>query len=357
MARKQVVIAGGGIAGSLAAHLLEMDANVLIIDSKEYHEIRWATLRAYVEPCVADRIVIPHLEYLRFSKVVVGVIKSASDTEVFLEDGTIVPFDFLIIATGSQSQPSIPFQDRVLYFYKECKKLKAAKSVLVVGGGPVGVEFAAEVATDFPNIHVTIVHTGDHLVNFLKSKSSELTLKWLKRKKVEVIFNDVVKLDYGIHETGQKGTFVTANGRKLETDYLFIATGSRPMTSWLRTSFEDCLDEYGRVVVDEYFRVGGYPNIFAIGDVTNIQEPKQGFSAQEHARKCASNIKLLLHEGLNASGLKPYIPPQDALLLTLGRANGIAQLPLVTVTGIMPTILKSKGLFIEKTRKDLGLHF
>ena len=92
--------------------------SLAMASSKEYHEIRWATLRAMVDPKVADRIIIPHLEYLRSSKVIAGVVKSCTENEVATADGNVYQFDYLIIATDTKPEPPIPFQDRVWYFHK-----------------------------------------------------------------------------------------------------------------------------------------------------------------------------------------------------------------------------------------------
>lgn len=71
-----------------------------------------------VEPKVADRIIIPHLEYFKSKKVVIGIAKSCTDTEVETNDGEVFPFDYLVIATETKPDPAIPFQDRVWYFHK-----------------------------------------------------------------------------------------------------------------------------------------------------------------------------------------------------------------------------------------------
>lgn len=143
--------------------------------------------------------------------------------------------------------------------------------------------------------------------------------------------------------------------------------------------FGDQIDENGRVKVDEFFNLPGHPNVFAIGDVTNLkvrllltfdvwsvslasqffQEAKQGSFSLEHAKKLALNLKLKEKEGENSPLIKPYVPNPDIAIVSLGRYNGVAQLPspMGTVSGFLPAMYKSRGLFVEKTRKDLGLTF
>jgi NADH dehydrogenase FAD-containing subunit len=68
--------------------------------------------------------------------------------------------------------------------------VKAADSILIIGGGPVGVELAGEIVVDFPTKKVTLIQSGDRLIDFLGPKASEKTLKWLQSRNVEVILND-----------------------------------------------------------------------------------------------------------------------------------------------------------------------
>ncbi|KAF3628541.1 hypothetical protein FXO38_28182 [Capsicum annuum] len=68
--KKNVVVIGGGVAGSLVAKSLQNEATVFLIDEKEYFEITWASLRSMVEPEFAKRSVISHSEYLPHAKIV-----------------------------------------------------------------------------------------------------------------------------------------------------------------------------------------------------------------------------------------------------------------------------------------------
>jgi apoptosis-inducing factor 2 len=68
----------------------------------------------------------------------------------------------------------------------------------------------------------------------------------------------------------------------------------------------------------------------------------------------AKNIKLLLN-GSNESKLATYKAKTSApALVSLGRNSGVAQLPCFSVSGWLPAIIKSRGLFIGKVRKELG---
>lgn len=79
----------------------------------------------------------------------------------------------------------------------ENEKLKAAKSVLIVGGGPTGVELAGEIVTDFPDKKVTLVHGGARLLEFVGEKAGAKALPWLESKGVTVILNDKLEVTKG----------------------------------------------------------------------------------------------------------------------------------------------------------------
>lgn len=77
----------------------------------------------------------------------------------------------------------------------EYEKIKSSESVLIVGGGPSGVELAAEIAVDFPEKKVSLVHKGPRLLEFVGEKAAHKAFDWLASKKVEVILNQSVDLN------------------------------------------------------------------------------------------------------------------------------------------------------------------
>lgn len=185
---------------------------------KEYYEVPYAELRCIVEPSFTERSVVKHSEYLKTARVIQSAAASVSGSEVITAAGDHVPFDFLVISTGTVYNGPSRRDDRVKEYEAEAAKLQIATSVLIVGGGPVGVELAGEIATDFPDkkvfssqclkfnlllhfnglitdqvvasMKVTLVHSGDRLLQFLGNKASQKALNWLQSKKVEVILND-----------------------------------------------------------------------------------------------------------------------------------------------------------------------
>lgn len=166
-------------------------------------QLSWATLRPLVEPAFADRITWAHVDHLKGkARLVVASVEAVTEQQVLLSavDGSSsqspVPYDYLVVATGS-SNAGAPaararggghsaLQARRAAFAAEAKILAEAQSVLIVGGGPTGVELAGEILTDQPNKkagisriwlvrrthpdtplphQVTIVHSGTALLH------------------------------------------------------------------------------------------------------------------------------------------------------------------------------------------------
>lgn len=140
---------------------------------------------------------------------------------------------------------------------------------MIIGGGPVGVELAGEIATDFSDKRITVVHGGERLVEFMGPKASDKALKWLTSKKVDVKLDRTVVVDDMSDETK---SFRTSTGEMISADAHFVCTGIPLASAWLRKTILDSnLDSHGRLMVDGYLRVKGRKNIFAIGDITDIR--------------------------------------------------------------------------------------
>ncbi|KAJ8767737.1 hypothetical protein K2173_020677 [Erythroxylum novogranatense] len=351
---RRVVVIGGGVAGSLLCKSLQFDADVTLIDPKEYFEITWANLRAMVEPSFGERSVINHRDYLTNGRIVTSVAVNITEKEVLTAEGQEIPYDYLVIATGHNDPVPQTREQRLNEFKEENEKITSAQSILIVGGGPTGVEFAGEIAVDFPEKNVTLVHSGSRLLEFIGQKAADKALEWLRSKNVEVKLQQRVDLNSTADSNDGK-TYHTSTGETLRADCHFLCTGKPLGSAWLKdTMLKDSLDKHGRLMVDEHLRVKGRKKIFAVGDITDIPEIKQGYLAQNQASMTAKNLKLLM-TGKQESKLASYKPGSTLAIVSLGRRDAVAQFPFMTVCGIFPGMIKSRDMFVGKTRKKMGL--
>ena len=82
-----------------------------------------------------------------------------------------------------------------------------------------------------------------------------------------------------------------------------------------------------------------------------MQELKQGFLAMKHAELTAKNLKMLFREG-DEGKLGAYKPSQPLAFVSLGK-KGVAQINRFTIAGCLPGAIKSRDLFVGKTRKTI----
>ncbi|XP_039045098.1 apoptosis-inducing factor homolog A-like [Hibiscus syriacus] len=302
-----------------------------------------------VEPSFAERSVINHRDYLTNGLIVTSVATNVTDTDVLTADGRRISYDYLVIATGHMDLVPVTKPERLHQYKADNQKIQSADSILIVGGGPTGVELAGEIVTDFPDKKVTLVHKGPRLLEFIGAKASDKALRWLKSRKVEV------KLEQAVDLNSTTSVYKTSTGETIKADCHFLCAGKPLASSWLNeTILKTNLDGNGRLMVDEHLRVKGRRNVFAIGDITDIPELKQGFLAQKHAMVVAKNLKLLM-SGSKESKMGKYECGSATALVSLGRKDAVAQFPFATISGCLPGLLKSKDLFVGKTRKNMGL--
>ncbi|KAK4764661.1 hypothetical protein SAY86_025751 [Trapa natans] len=354
----RVVVVGGGVAGSLVAKTLQFTADVTLVDPKEYFEIPWASLRSMVEPAFGERSVINHRDYLTNGRIVTSRAVDITNTEVLTAEGRRITYDYLVIAAGHDHPMPSTKAGKLREYEAELQRIEAARSILIIGGGPVGVELAGEIVTDFPEKKITLVHSGSRLLEFIGPKASRKALKWLRLKGVDVKLDQAVDLSSISSSSAEAGprTYNTSTQESIEADCHFLCTGKPVASEWLKETqlLKDSLDLDGRLIVDQFMRVKGQDNIYAIGDITNVREIKQGYVAQKHAEVASKNLKLLM-EGGRESKMAIYVPQTKKKIVSLGRRDAVAQFSHTTVIGLVPGLIKSKDLFVSKTRKLLGL--
>ena len=128
------------------------------------------------------------------------------------------------------------------------EKIESSESVLIIGGGPTGVELAAEIVVDYPGKKVTLIHRGPRLLEFMGEKASKKCLDWLTSRKVDVLLQQSV--DLGSLSNAEK-VYRTSGGETVIADCHFVCIGKPLSSSWLHdTILKESLDSKGRVMVE-----------------------------------------------------------------------------------------------------------
>ena len=161
-----VVIIGGGFAGCKIAQLLlaEPTMRVTLIDPKDYFEMVWVNPRAMVDPEWARRSIVSYSTFIPRAQHVQDEAASLDAKSVTTKSGKTIQFDFCVIAVGSsyagflKAAPSTASSaQRLSEMRAFSEQIKGASTVLIVGGGPSGVELAFEILDAFPSKKVGMV--------------------------------------------------------------------------------------------------------------------------------------------------------------------------------------------------------
>src|SRR5271170_5813227 len=174
--RSKVVIIGGGFGGlSAAQHLNSNLVDVTLIDRRNYHLFQPLLYQVATGSLSAGQVASPLRSVLsrqKNTRVWLGtVVDIDSDSKrVFLADGTIVPYDSLIVAAGSQTsyfghnewqtwapgmksiEEATTIRHKILYAFEVAERIpdleqrRAWLTFVIVGAGPTGVEVSGAIA-------------------------------------------------------------------------------------------------------------------------------------------------------------------------------------------------------------------
>ena len=321
---------GGQFAGRRAARMLsEGEFEVTLVDAKGFWEYTPGALRCLVEPAAARRLVQPQpAGTLTAAAVSLEVVEDGSVKSVELSDGSRVPADFVVLATGStyvapikadHVKPSCAEQRREEITAAH-RVLESAPSVLIVGGGTVGVELAAEIVGVWGRTKaVTLVASQGRLLERMPPRAGKLAANWLRKKGVNVILNDRIEDWGGCPESaepepppsGGKWTLRTKLGQELHAALVYRCVGGRPCAGPVSpTSAPSALGPRGEVHVTRSLQVEGLRNVFAVGDCAGTTEEKTAFSADLNATAVALNIRAL-HRGKPARNYPEVVRGTD----------------------------------------------
>jgi len=351
-----VVVLGGGLAGVACAHTLgDEGVEVVLVDRNDYHQFQPLLYQVATSQLPAQDIARPHRTIFRdYPSVevrtadVTGIDPVARSVE--LADGTVVTGTHLVLAAGGQAEyfgvPGaaehafplysvadaerlrIHFQSLVESAGDDAQALDESLDVVVVGGGPTGVEVAGALAELTRALvalgaiprpgRIFLVDRGKVLLGAFSDKSHAYAHKKLTKHGAEIrletgvasVHSDRVELDDGT--TIPTRTVVWGGG---ESAAAIAAVGGLPT------------GRGGRIDVQPDLIVPGFPGVFAVGDVANIPDssgttlPQLGSVAQQSGVWAAANI---LREQRGAA-LTPFRYKDKGIMAMIGRNAAVAE--------------------------------
>ncbi|MBV8683105.1 MAG: FAD-dependent oxidoreductase [Caulobacteraceae bacterium] len=305
-----VIIVGAGHAGGTAAAQLRQfgyDKRIVVVGEEPIAPYQRPPLsKAWLKgEADADSLALKPDSFYEQANVelILGVRVTAisRDTKtVALSDGRVLPYEFLVLATGARPRPlPIPGADlkgvMALRSAADAEMLKAAlgpgKRLAVIGGGYIGLEVAAS-ARALGGEAVVVEREPRILARVSCKTLSDFFTDYHRARGVDFKLDAVVDSFVGEdrHVTGVR----LGSGETIACDAALVGIGVAPNDELAREAGLECT---GGIVVDEHARTAD-PSIFAIGDVTHRPLPmydrmfrlESVANALEQARQAASAI-------------------------------------------------------------------
>jgi NADH dehydrogenase len=366
---KRVVIIGGGFGGlKLAKELSKTNYQVVLIDKNNYHQFQplfYQVATAGLEPCA---ISFPFRKVFQGNKNIhirITEVSSVNTQENYLNTGIgRINYDYLVLAIGADTNffgnqkimahalamksvsEALDIRNRVLENYEKAlgtedkEEQQALMNIVVVGGGPTGVEVSGTLAEmkkyilpkdypelDFKFMQVSLVEASPKVLNVMSVEASAKANKYLQKLGVNIRTNTSVK-DY------DGKTVTLSDGTTLNSRTLIWAAGVAgnkmegiPLEALIRNN---------RIKVDRQNRVEGMDNIFAIGDIAYMTEeafpnghPQVAQVAIQQAERLAKNFKNIE----NNKQLEPFTYKDLGSMATVGKNLAVVDLPYIKFQG------------------------
>ncbi|KAJ1648506.1 hypothetical protein LPJ64_000204 [Coemansia asiatica] len=381
-----VIIVGGAFAGIRAAQELEQllpphMITITVIEKRDQYFYNLGALRTMVKPELIDIVWLPYTNIFKYphNRVVKGEVTAVYPNAVILKDGRKMDFDSLLVSIGSiYPQPckldtTSHVQGKAeMRMYAEI--LREAESILIIGGGPTGVGLAAEIATEYHNKTVILVHAGSRLLQseYTSESMSRKALKKLKALGVKVFLNERVNIpnDEPLTYRIECRWLKTSKGRMLFSNFQVLCNGITFNTSMMNTldplfthKLIDNRTGQIRVLPTMQIEHPELPWIFSAGDVCNTSGEKQAYRADSqgsHVARCMARMAQAWAHGnpqwFNVP-LKQWHDPAQFMSVAMGPSAGVTDTPWI-VLGDLPTrIMKSRELFLQRRYREFNLEF
>ncbi len=368
----RVVIVGAGFGGLQAAQSLAgAGADVLLIDRNNYHTFVPLLYQVATAQLAPEQVVYPVRTILRKASNIqfrMAEVQRVDFSAQFVEtEDAVIPYDYLVLATGSQTQfLGVPGAKEHAFSMKTVEEAVALRnhifacfeqathesdglrrqqllSIVIVGGGPTGVEMAGalvemlrgRLGRDYPTldlrqVRLVLVQAGDRPLADLPAKLGTYTYQRLRQLGVEVhLQTRVERVTAGaVHLPGQ-----------------VISTETVIWTAGLEASTPETSDEVlratkGKLLIRPTLQLLGQSNVYAIGDLAYVRQngvPLTGVApeALQQGVTVARNIRLQLR----GRAPKPFNYFNKGRLAIIGCFSGVGKIGAIAFTGFLPWLM------------------
>lgn len=370
--KKKIVILGAGFAGLRLARELKKNPNfsITLIDRYNFHQFQplfYQVATARIEP---SNISFPLRKIFQKSKnvrvrmaEVTQINQAKNEVETTIGDFS---YDYLVIATGcttnffgnkqieelsfpmKSTYEAITLQNRLLTNFESAfsatpEEMEEILNIVIVGGGPTGVELSGAIAEmktnilpkdypdmDFSQLNIYLIEGSPNLLGPMSDASHRKSREYLENMGVQVW------TDSRVTEYDGK-TIVLGDGRTIKTRNLIWAAG---VTGNVPNGIDkEILERGNRIKVDRLNRIEGSANVFALGDIAYMETEKYPHSHPQVAN-VAINQAVNLGKNLSAhavgetiENLTPFEYDDPGSMATVGKRRAVVDLPKISYQG------------------------
>lgn len=367
----KIVIVGAGFGGLRLARKLnnKRGIEVILVDKVNYHQFQPLLYQVATAGLDASNISFPLRKAFHKSKNVrirLAELKDIVHSENKIITGTEeIEYDILVLATGTETnffgnqqlmEYTFPMKSTVealqlrhklirnfeeALLVKDPAELQRLMNIVVVGGGPTGVELSGALAEmkhyvlpkdypelDFSKMNIYLVEGSPKTLGALSEKSSEDSRHYLEKLGVNVNTHTVVNSYDG-------NNVVLNDGRIIQAKTVIWAAG---VTGAMPPGFDKSLVARGnRLIVDHFNKLKGFNNIYVIGDLAYMEttgyphgHPQLASVAIQQATTLAKNLIKLQR---NDPALKEFSYFDKGTMATVGRNLAVVDIPLPKAFG------------------------
>jgi NADH:ubiquinone reductase (H+-translocating) len=362
--QKKVIIIGAGFGGLQVAQSLagNEDFQVVLIDKNNYHQFQplfYQVATAGIEPsAISFPLRLAFHNYPNIHVRVASVTKIVPEKNLIETELGELSYDYLIMAIGADTNffgnkniqdkalpmksvgEALGLRNRLLENFESAlvsdneDERTGLMNVVVVGGGPTGVEVSGTLAEmkrhvlpkDYPELNfdlmqIYIVESGAELLGPMSKNAQVKSKEYLEQLGVNVML--------GCRVSDFDGQYVYfADGSKIRTNNLVWAAGVKANT--IEGINPEIMARGGRMKVNRYNQIEGYENIFALGDVAYMTEEKFPNGHPQVAQPAIQQGKLLAKNLINlirGNELKAFVYTDLGSMATVGRNLAVVDLP------------------------------
>ena len=359
---KRVVIIGAGFAGfNLAKNLHKKDFEVYLIDKNNYHQFQplyYQVATAGLEPASISfplRKAFQHCDNIHIRMA--EVLEIIGEKNMLVTSEETMHYDYLVIASGvdtnyfgnkEMEKYTIPMKSvsEAIYmrnhflnnlesaYYASPEEKNRIRNVVIVGGGPTGVELSGAIADmkkyvlskDYPELNIAsmniyLVGRSPVLLAPMSVTSQKKSQQFLEDMGVKVLTNTALKSYDG-------KMAVLSNGTEIPTQTVVWAAGV--VGSKITGIPDDVYQRGNRMLVNRQNKLMGFDNVFAVGDIAYMETEKFKNGHPQLARVAISQGQILAKNLVLIQQNKPllnYEYKDMGNMATVGRRKAVVDLP------------------------------